>query len=476
MADIQTPDLCVIGAGSGGLAVAELARTYGASVIIVEKAAPGGNALSTGAVPAKALAAAASHARSVRDGGPFGIAVEGAKVSFRRVHEHLGQVIASISPASAVARLGALGIEVVKGEARFINRKAVVVGDTEIRARRFVIATGARAVVPAIPGLDGVPYFTADTILDNTRKLTHLVIIGSDAVAIELAQSYARLGTEVTVVGSGLFLPGIDPELSAVALKQVAEEGVRLIPNAGVTAVNARSMGIGVAVNDGHTDVLLDASHILIAGERLPNLGGLDLDKAGIKSDRTRGGHLQLTPALRTTNPRIFAVGDVAGSQSVPAARTQAQTVVRSALLGAMGHPTDLVPRLVSTDPAIAEIGLTEASARTRHGVAFRVTRCAFADNDQARATRQTYGLAKLITDRSGRIIGAGVVGPGASELLALFSLAMSQGMKAGDLAQLAVPYPSFAEIAVRLGAEFRRDEIKNPLVQYWAALTRILG
>jgi pyruvate/2-oxoglutarate dehydrogenase complex dihydrolipoamide dehydrogenase (E3) component len=134
------------------------------------------------------------------------------------------------------------------------------------------------------------------------------------------------------------------------------------------------------------------------------------------------------------------------------------------------------VPRLVSTDPAIAEIGLTETTARTKHGVSFRVTRWAFADNDQARAARQTYGLAKLVTDRSGRIIGAGVVGAGASELVALFSLAMSAGMKAGDLASLTVPYPSVAEIAVRLGAEFRRGELQSPLVKYWAALTRLLG
>lgn len=476
MADILTPDLCVIGAGSGGLAVAELARAYGASVVLVEKATLGGNALNTGAVPAKALAAAAAHARAVREGGVFGITVEEAKVNFRRVHDHVEQVIAALSPASAVSHLGALGIEVVKGEARFINRKAIVVGDSEIRARRFVIATGARSVVPAIPGLDGVPYFTADTILDNTRKLTHLVVIGSGANAIELAQSYARLGTEVTVIGSGSFLAGFDAELAAVALKQLAEEGVRLVPNAAVTAIQSRSMGIGVAVQDGEGDQLLDASHILVAGERVPNLEGLDLAKAGIKPDAKRPGSLQLTPGFRTTNARVYAVGDVVGSQSVPAATGQAQAVVRGAMLGAMGRPSDLLPRLVSADPAVAEIGLTETAARTRHGIAFRVTRCAFADNDRARASRKTYGLAKLITDRSGKIIGAGVVGEGAGELIALFSLAIAAGMKAGDLASLSVPYPTFAEIAVRLGAEFRRGELQSPLVKYWAALTRLLG
>lgn len=476
LADILTPDLCVIGAGSGGIAVAELARAYGASVVLVEKAALGGNALNTGAVPAKALAAAAGRARAVRDSASFGISIEEAKVHFRRVHDHIEQVIASLSPASAVPRLGALGVDVLAGEARFINRKAVVVGDTEIRARRFVIATGARPVVPAIPGLDAIPFFTADTILDNTRKLTHLVVVGSGAIAVELAQSYARLGSEVTLVGNGAFLPDFDAELAAVALKQISEEGVRLIPHAAVTAIQSRSMGIGVAVRDGESDLLLDASHVLVAGERIPNLEGLDLAEAGIKPDAKRPGQLQLTGGLRTSNPRVYAVGDVVGSHSVPAAMRQAETVVRSALLGAVGKPNARIPRLVSTDPAIAEIGLTEASARTKHGIGFRVTRCAFADNAEARATRQTYGLAKLITDRSGRIIGASVVGPGASELVSLFSLAMQARMKAADLASLTVPYPSFAEIAVRLGAEFRRGQTQSLATRSWAALTRLLG
>ncbi|HEV2516091.1 MAG TPA: FAD-dependent oxidoreductase [Devosia sp.] len=477
MADILTPDLCVIGAGSGGLAVAEAARAYGASVVLVEKARMGGNALNAGAIPAKALVAAAAHAQAMRDGAAFGIAADEPKINFRKVHDHVEQVIAALAPRDAAGRLAAQGVDIVRGAAHFINRKALSVGDTEIRARRFVIATGARLPVPSIPGLDAVPYFTSETILDNTRKLTHLVVIGGGPVAIELAQAYARLGTEVTVVENGPLLAGFDPELADIALKRLAEEGVSLRPHATVTAIQARSMGIGVAVQSGEADQLLDASHILVAAERLPNLTGLDLDKAGIRMSKADPRLLQLTAGLRTTNPRVYAVGDAAGGQSVQAAVRQADTVVRSVLLGAMAKPDALrVPRVVSTDPELAEIGLNEALARSRHGIGFRVTRWSYADNDRARAARATYGLAKLLTDRSGWIIGAGVVGPGAGELVSLFSLAMTGQLRADKLAELVAPYPSYAEIAVRLGEAFRRGETTKPLIRQWIGLNKLLG
>jgi pyruvate/2-oxoglutarate dehydrogenase complex dihydrolipoamide dehydrogenase (E3) component len=421
--------------------------------------------------------AAAEHAQAMRDGIPFGIVAEDPKVNFRRVHDHIEQVIAALAPESSAARLGAQGIDVVTGTARFMTRKAVAVGDTEIRAHRFVIATGARPTIPAIPGLDAVPYFTVETILDNTRKLTHLVVIGGNSAGIELAQAYNRLGTEVTVIENGPMLPGVDPELAAVALRRVEEEGVKLLSDTAVTAIQARSMGTGVAIRSGDIDRVLDASHILVSTDRVPNLDGLDLDKAGIKRAKADPLRLQLTPGLRTSNARVYAVGEVAGGLSVPAVARQAETVVRNALLGLAARPDPHgIPRLVSTEPAIAEVGLSEAAARTRYGASFQVTRWAFADNDQARAARKTLGAAKLITDRSGVIVGAGIVGPGASELVSLFALAMAGRLKAGKLADLAAPYPSYAEIAVRLGQEFRRGEAQSPLTRRWIALNRLLG
>jgi pyruvate/2-oxoglutarate dehydrogenase complex dihydrolipoamide dehydrogenase (E3) component len=475
LADTLTPDLCVIGAGPAGLAVAEAARSLGVAVLLVDKGRLGGRALHSGAIPARALGAAAAHAHAMRNGASFGITADTIKVNFRRVHDHVDAVIAALSPARAAPHLEALGVQLLAGDAAFADKRTLKVGDTLVKARRFVVATGSRPVVPAIPGLDAVPYFTTDTILDNTRKLTHLVIIGGGALGLELAQSYARLGTEVTVLETGALLPGIDPELGAVALQRLEEEGVHLRPDTAVTAIHARSMGIGVGIRGIEGEAMLDASHILVAVERVPDLDALGLDQAGVRRLKDDVTRLELTAALRTSNPRIYAAGDaVGGAASVASALEQARAVVDSALLGLPARRSDLVPRVVGTAPEIAEIGLTERTARTKFGTRFRVHRAAFADNDGARARRETYGFAKLIVGPNGRLLGAGVAGSGAAELVALFSLALSANLTVAQLAGFAAPYPSLAEIASRLGRATPRAD--DTLVRSLLAINRLLG
>jgi pyruvate/2-oxoglutarate dehydrogenase complex dihydrolipoamide dehydrogenase (E3) component len=475
LADTLTPDLCVIGAGPAGLAVAEAGRSLGLEVVIVEKGQLGGKALHTGAVPARALAAAASHAHAMRNGASFGITADAIKVNFRRVHDHVDAVIAALSPSRAAPHFEALGAQVLTGEAAFADKRTLKVGETLVKAHRFVLATGSRPVVPAIAGLDGVPYFTTDTILDNTRKLTHLVIIGGGPMGLELAQSYARLGTEVTVLEPAGFLSDFDPELATLALQRLEEEGVHLRANAQVTAIHARSMGIGISVRGVDGEAMLDVSHILVAVERVPDIDSLDLDKAGIRRMKDDVTRLELTPGLRTTNPRIYAAGDVAGgSASVGSAYEQARLVVDNALLRFVPHRDADIPRVVSTDPEVAEVGLSERTARTKHGTSFRVLRVAYGDNDKARARRETAGVAKLIVGPRGRLLGAGVAGAGAAELAALFSLALSAGLTVAQLGQFAAPYPSLAEIASRLGRSAPRGG--DPLIRALLKLNRLLG
>jgi len=475
LADTLTPDLCVIGAGPAGLSVAEAARALGLSVVIVDKGRLGGKALHTGAVPARALAAAAAHAHAMRNGASFGITADAIKVNFRRVHDHVDAVIAALSPSRAAPHFEALGAHVVTGDAAFVDKRTLKVGDTLVKAHRFVLATGSRPVVPAIPGLDAVPYFTTDTILDNTRKLTHLVIIGGGPLGLELAQAYARLGTEVTVLEPGLFLADLDPELAAVALKRLEEEGVHLRPNTAVTAIHARSMGIGVGIRGADGEAMLDVSHILVAVERVPDLDTLDLDKAGIRRRKDDVTRLDLTPGFRTTNPRIYAAGDVAGGPaSVGAAYEQARIVVDNAFLMFLPKRDSQVPRVVSTDPEIAEVGYSERSARTRFGTSFRVLRAAYGENDRARARRETYGVAKLIVGPGGKLLGAGVAGSGAAELCALFSLALAANLNVAQLGSFAAPYPSLAEIASRLGRSAGRTDA--PLTRALLTLNRLLG
>lgn len=477
MADILTPDLCVIGAGAGGLAAAEAAATFGASVVVVERGKLGGLSLNSASVPAKALLAAARQVQAMRSGAPFGITPEEPRINTRRMHDHLDQVITAIAPRDAEARLQALGIELVKADARFVDARTLNAGETLIRARRFILATGARSTLPAISGLETVPYFTTETIFDNTRKLTHLVVIGAGPVGLEIAQAYQRLGTTVTVIEAGLPLAASDPELADIALRRLHDDGVDIRPNTEVTSILARSMGIGVLVKSGETEQLLDASHILVATGRTPNLDGLDLEKAGIRRAKADSRQLQLTPGLRTSNRRVFAVGDVAGgTQSVHLARQQGEQIAANILFyQPVRLRPELVPHVTYTDPEIAEIGLTEAAARARVKAGVVVTRWAFAENDRAKADRNGFGTAKLITDRNGKILGAGIVGNGAGELIALFSLALSRGMTARHLMDLAAPYPTYAEIARRLGLEFHRGLGANPLLRRIVEFVRYL-
>lgn len=475
LAEYLTPDLCVIGAGAGGLAAAEAARAAGASVLLVERGRVGGNALHAGAVPAQALAAAAARLQAIREAPQFGIAVDGARVSFRRVHDHVSQVIADLRPNASAAHLEAIGAEILAGEARFIDRRTLAAGDTHIRARRFVIATGAATRVPPVPGLDAVPYFTAETILDNTRKLTHLLVMGGGAEALELAQSYRRLGSEVTLVSPALPLAEIDPDLSAVALRRLAEEGVAIRTLANIVAIQPRSMGIGVVVSGGEGEDLLDVSHILVATGRVPLLEGLDLDKAGIRPAKDHPERLQLTGPQRTTNHRVYVIGDAAGGHSTASARIQAADLVRRAVLSMPGTPFP-VPEVVHTSPPIAEVGLTEEAARRRFGSACSIVRAGYGETDWARSSRDSYGTAKLVIGRDGRILGAGVAGSGATELIALFSLAIARGLKVADLAGFAPASPSLAELALRLGEAAARERPQPFWLPLWQRLVRALG
>lgn len=477
MAEILTPDLCIIGAGAGGLAVAEAARAYGASVVLVERGRMGGENLNTASVPSKALVAAGHHAHAIRGGAPFGIAADEPRINSRKLHDHIQQMIAGIGAEYSSARFEALGAEIVRAEGRFVDPRTLSAGDKLIRARRFVIATGSRSLLPQIPGLADVPYFTTETVFDNTRKLTHLVVIGAGSVGLELAQAYRRLGAQISVVEPGRPLPDSDPELAEIALRRMREEGVDIRADAEVVQIQARSQGIGVVVRSGAGEQMLDASHILVAIGRAPNLDGLDLDKARIKRSSLDPARLEIGPGLKTTNRRVYAVGDAAGGRETAAiAGHQARVVVRNALFGLpLRQRDELIPTVTYTDPEIAEIGLTEGAARERLKTGFSITRWSFAQNERARALGQGFGVAKLITGRGGRILGAGIAGASAGELIALFSFAIANRLSARHLAAFVAPYPTLSDIACRLGIEAERRRAVNPLLQRLIALNRLL-
>jgi pyruvate/2-oxoglutarate dehydrogenase complex dihydrolipoamide dehydrogenase (E3) component len=449
---VPTPDLCIIGAGPAGLAAAAAARERDATVVVIERDRVGGTSLNDGAVPSRALAAIAARAHAVRTASRFGLGADEPKVNFGRIHDHIQSVITGLAPAASAVHLEALEVEVIQAEARFVDRQTVKAGDRMVRAKYFIVATGAELVAPAISGLSEVPYFTQQSIFENTRRPGHLAVVGTGPVVVELAQSHRRLGSDVTLLSPGAALPGVDPELAGVVLRRLHEEGVAVEENAADLSVAQNGPVLTIRFKSG-AEASVTATHLLVVAVRRPALHQLNLSAAGVQLAKADPTHLELDARLRTSSRRIYAVGDAAGGpQSTHLATHQARLVVEDVLSGrAAAFDLRAAPAVIYTDPEIAQVGLTEPEARASLGDRVRVVRAAFAENDKAQILRDTGGLARLVLDDRGRVLGAGVVGPGAGELIALFALAIANGIEAHKLGGFVAAYPTFSEVAHRL-------------------------
>ena len=446
----MTCDICIIGAGSGGLAVAAAAARLGRSVVLIERAAMGGECLHSGCVPSKALLAAARHAQACRDGAPFGIAAAEPVVDFGRVMEHVRATIAAIEPHDSRARFEELGCTVLAAKASFRDRDTVVAGGAEIRARRFVIATGSSPAVPAIPGLADVPYLTNASIFSLDRLPAHLVVVGGGIEGVEMAQAFRRLGARVTVIEAARPLSRHDPELADIVLARLKAEGVAVMSGTKLAGLAPAGAGISLTIADGSGSRSIEASHILFATGRRPNVEALGLDRAGVVA--TPGG-IRVDDRLSTDNPRICALGDViAGAERFThVASWQARTVLRNAVLRLPARlSTDHLPRAVFTDPELADVGLSEAQAQKR-GLAPRVARWYFTDSDRAVAERRTEGLVKVVLDGKGRVLGAGIAGLGAGELILPWCEMVARRRRIGAMAGRVAPYPTLSEAGSRI-------------------------
>jgi pyruvate/2-oxoglutarate dehydrogenase complex dihydrolipoamide dehydrogenase (E3) component len=469
MAETLTPDICVIGAGSGGLSVAAAAAAFGVPVVLVEKGKMGGDCLNYGCVPSKALLAAARRAQALRTSAPFGVAAQPRPgVDFAKVHAHVHGVIAAIAPNDSKERFAGLGVRVIEGAARFKDRHTVAVGDeVEIKARRFVVATGSAPAAPPIPGLEQVAYLTNETIFDLTMCPEHLVVVGAGPVGLEMAQAFRRLGANVTVLEAALPLAKDDPECAAIVIDQLVREGIAIRAGTEVVRVEPGARPrVVVATPSG--EEAIEASHLLVATGRRPNIDGLDLAAAGIKS----GPHgILVNKRLRTSNSKVYAVGDVAGGlQFTHAANYHAGLVIRNVLFRLRARvDNNIVPWVTYTDPELARVGVTEALASKRRG-RIRVLRWPYHENDRAQAERETRGHIKVVTAKNGRILGATIVGAHAGELITTWTLAVAQGLNIRAFAGMVVPYPTFAEIGKRAAIGYFAGSLTSPFVR------RIIG
>jgi pyruvate/2-oxoglutarate dehydrogenase complex dihydrolipoamide dehydrogenase (E3) component len=467
-------DICIIGAGSGGLSVAASTVMLGMKVVLIEKHLMGGDCLNTGCVPSKALIAAARRAQNMRTAGQFGILPVEPQVDAAAVNDHIRSVIAGIARNDSVERFTGMGVEVIHAPARFRDKNTVEAGDTLIKAFRFVIATGSSPDVPAIPGLDKIPYLTNESLFDLRQPIGHLVVIGGGAVGMELAQAYLRLGSQVTVLEGLKALGHDDPELSDVVLKHVRAEGLVVREGARVERVSGwpGAVQVTIATPDGTETV--EGTHLLIAAGRKPNVLDLNLEAAGIKYDK-RG--IMVSPSLVTSNRKVFAIGDVIGGQQFThVANYHAGIVFRRALFRLPAKVrAELIPWVTFTDPELAQVGLTEDQARQKHG-SIQVFRWPYHENDRAHAERATGGFVKVVTDRKGTILGAGIAGAEAGELIQIWSLAISQGLKITAMTQWIAPYPTLGEISKRAAMGTYALAAGKPIVRKVVGLLRKLG
>lgn len=473
LAPLET-DICVIGAGAAGLSVASTAGLLGVPVVLIERGAMGGDCLNSGCVPSKALIAAGKAAHTIRHADRFGLRAAPPVVERGRVHAHVHEVIAGIAPIDSEERYRALGVDVIKATARFIDKRTVEADGRLIRARRFVIAVGAGPMVPPIPGLADVPYLTNETLFDLKDPPRRLVIIGGGPIGAEMAQAHRRLGSEVTILEAGRLLSREDEETANVARVALLREGVRILE--GVKVARAQSVSSGVTLDIEHSGrtEMLNASHILVATGRRPRLEGLGLEAAGVATGKSG---IVVDRKLRTSNRRIYAIGDCSGGpQFTHVAGYQAGLVIRNAVFRLpVKVDYTAVPRVTYTDPEVASVGLSEVEARaSAKGV--RVYRFPMAEVDRARAERASEGLIKAIVDRKGRVLGATIAGHGAGELLAPWILAVQKRLRIADMAGIVLPYPTYSEISKRAAVQSYAGSLRNKWLPRVIRILRMLG
>ena len=436
----MTHDVIVIGAGSAGLTAAGGLAMFGLRVALVEGGAMGGECLNTGCVPSKALIAAAARAHAAKRAA-LGVTLA-ATVEWAGVRAHIDGAIAAIAPHDAPARFEAMGVEVIRAQARFRDACTLLAGNRELRAPRIVIATGSQPAIPPIEGLAEVSYLTNETLFALDRLPEHLIVLGGGAVGCEMAQAFVRLGARVTVIEAEAALAREDADAAALVLDGLRGEGVALRIGMVVEKVEKSGAGVRVSLAGGET---VAGSHLLVATGRRANIDTLDLDAVGV---RYGADGIEVDAHRRTSQPHIFAIGDCrAGPRLTHVAGYEGSLVV---LRIALGLPAKVdwraLPRAIYTDPELAQIGLTEIEARAQFGQ-IEVTREDFADNDRAVTEGDTRGFVKLVR-RGGKVLGVTIVGARAGELLLPWSQVITGKASSFALGSAVIAYPTRSEIA----------------------------
>lgn len=464
-------NVVVIGAGTAGLVTAAGTAGLGGRVALVERRRMGGDCLNYGCVPSKALISSARAVENIRRAEAWGLEAQTPAFEFRKVFERMRACRAKIAPNDSRERFEGLGVDVFEGDARFVSPHEVeIAGGPTLRGAHFVIATGRRAGVPPVEGIDGTPYFTNETLFDELHeKPERLVVIGGGPIGCELGQAFQRLGCAVTIVE---FLPQImvkeDPDVAVFMRERLEAEGVRVLTGAAAKRAGERCGRVHLDVErkggEGEADEVLrlEAEALLIAAGRVPNVESLNLEAAGVKYGKQG---VEVNEYLQTSQRHIYAAGDVVGPyQFTHMADAQARVVVRNILMpfGLLRRKVDysVVPWCTYTSPEVARVGLNEDEAKAQ-GVAYDLYRVPIEEVDRAVVESEESGFVKVLTEQGGgRLLGVTLVGERAGDLLHEFVLAMKHGIGLGGIAETIHAYPTFAELARKAGDRYNRTRL----------------
>ena len=454
-------DIVIIGGGSAGLVVASAAAQLKAKVALVERNKLGGDCLWFGCVPSKSLIHASRVAYQVKNAARFGIYTEPPEIEFAKVTGHVQQVIANIQPHDSPERFRGLGVEVIFGEGKFIDKKTFEVDGQQLTARAFVIATGSRPAIPSVEGLHSADFLTNEKVFDLKERPNSLVIIGAGPIGCELGQAFSRLGSNVTIISSkSHILPKEEPEAALVVQKQFESEGINILKE--VRAEKVEVVDGKKQVTAGGKNIIVD--EILVAGGRLPNVESLNLEVAGVEGGKPG---IIVNEKLQTTNSKIYACGDVIGGyQFTHVAGYEAVVALTNALFFPISKVNyRVIPWATFTDPELARVGLTEKQAKERYGDDVCVLKQPFSGVDRAQAEAATTGFRKIITKGNGEILGAHLVGISAGELIHEIVLAMSHKLPVSALTGIHV-YPTLSEVNSKAGLLLKKQKYAKNLSQ----------
>ncbi len=467
-------NLVVIGGGTAGLVTAAGAAGLGAKVALIERELLGGDCLNVGCVPSKALIRCARAAADARSAGRYGIDVEGEpRADFGAVMERMRRLRAGISHHDGAERFRKLGIDVFLGSARFEGPDSVRVGGQSLRFSRAVIATGARAVALPIPGLVETGYLTNETVFSLTELPSRLAVIGAGPIGCEMAQAFARLGSQVTLIESAdQILIREDSEAAKLVEQQLRADGVDILGGGKTVEVRREGEQCVLELDSDGRRVTLRVDQILLGVGRAANVDGLGLEQAGIEFDRSG---VTVDDKLRTTNSRVFAAGDVCSRYKFThAADAMARIAIQNALFFGRAKASALtIPWCTYTDPEIAHVGSYEAEAR-EEGHEVTTIRVPFSEVDRALLDGDEEGLLKVhLAGSSDKILGATIVARHAGDMIAELTLAMTAGIGLGTIAKTIHPYPTQAEAIKKAGDKYNRTRL-TPRVK--SLMTRFLA